>query len=64
MRPWVSAVCNVANCAVSPLRQIESIVIESSSFAKTRGDVYRFDFVIRNTAGMTLATPAVELVVD
>ncbi|MBK6388312.1 MAG: DUF3426 domain-containing protein [Rhodoferax sp.] len=61
VRPWVSAVCNVANCAVSPLRQIESIVIESSSFAKTRGDVYRFDFVIRNTAGMTLATPAVEL---
>jgi predicted Zn finger-like uncharacterized protein len=61
LRPWVSAVCNVANCVISPLRQIDSIVIESSSFAKTRGDVYRFDFVIRNIASMALATPAVEL---
>jgi len=60
-QPWVSSVCVVANCRISPLRQIESIVIESSSFAKTRGDVYRFNFVIRNAAAITLAMPAVEL---
>jgi len=58
---WVSSVCAVANCSISPLRQIELIVIESSSFAKTRGEVYRFNFVIRNAATTTLAMPAVEL---
>ncbi|MFM2276252.1 MAG: hypothetical protein RL211_2124 [Pseudomonadota bacterium] len=61
LQPLVSTICKVANCTVSPVQQIESIVIESSSFAKIRGDVYRFDFVIRSIAGMALATPAVEL---
>ena len=61
VQPWVAAVCNVANCSISPLRQIESIVIESSSFAKTRGEIYRFNFVIRNAAAVALAMPAVEL---
>jgi len=61
VQPWVLSVCAVANCRIAPLRQIESIVIESSSFAKTRGEVYRFNFVIRNAAATVLAMPAVEL---
>lgn len=60
-QPWVAAVCKLANCTIAPLRQIESIVIESSSFAKTRGDAYRFNFVLRNGAAVGLAMPAVEL---
>ena len=60
-QPWVAAVCKLANCTISPLRQIESILIESSSFAKTRGDAYRFNFVLRNSAPVGLAMPSIEL---
>ena len=53
--------CAVLACKISPLRQIESIVIDSSSFSKTRADVYRLSFTLKNTAQTAVATPSVEL---
>lgn len=53
--------CEVLACQISPLRQIESIVIDSSSFTKVRGDVYRLNFTLKNTAQMAISTPALEL---
>ena len=61
LKPWVEEVCSVAECAVAPLKQIESVVIDSSSFNKIRGDVYRLNFSLRNTASFELAMPAIEL---
>lgn len=60
-RPVLRALCSVMRCAVSPLRQIESIVIDSSSFNKIRGDAYRLSFTLKNTAPTGLALPAIEL---
>lgn len=60
-RPALLALCAWSRCTVSPLRQIESIVIESSSFALTRGDNYRLAFSLRNNALLDLAMPAIEL---
>lgn len=60
-RPVLRALCSVMRCAVSPLRQIESIVIDSSSFNKIRGDAYRLNFTLKNTAPTGLALPAIEL---
>lgn len=60
-RPVLRALCSVMRCAVLPLRQIESIVIDSSSFNKIRGDAYRLDFTLKNTAPTGLALPAIEL---
>jgi hypothetical protein len=48
-------------CTLSPFKQIESVVIDSSSFNKIRGDVYRLNFTLRNTAAFELAMPAIEL---
>lgn len=53
--------CELLGCRMSPLQQIESVVIDSSSFAKVRGDVYRLGFTLKNVAQIPLATPALEL---
>lgn len=61
MRPVLEAICAVADCSIDPLRQIESIVIDSSSFSRVRGDDYRLGFSLKNTAPIDLAMPAIEL---
>jgi len=61
VKPWLVAACESLDCKISPLRQIESIVIDSSSFTKIRGDVYRMGFAVKNTAPLELALPALEL---
>jgi predicted Zn finger-like uncharacterized protein len=60
-RPALLALCGVLGCEVSPLRQIESMVIESSSFTKIRNDVYRLNFTVKNSAALELEVPALEL---
>lgn len=57
----LTALCGVVGCTVSPLRQIESVVIDSSSFTKVRSDVYQLGFTLKNTAQISVATPALEL---
>jgi hypothetical protein len=59
--PWLETLCQALNCRLSPLRSIESIAIESSSFTKIRGDTYSLSFTLKNAAGTPLALPAIEL---
>jgi predicted Zn finger-like uncharacterized protein len=61
INPLLQTLCEVFACQVRPLRQIESIVIESSSFNKIRGDVYRLNLTIKNTSNVELAMPSIEL---
>ena len=61
LRPLLLALCAPLNCVVSPLRRIESIVIDSSSFNRLQGDSYRLNFTIKNTADISLAVSAIEL---
>ena len=60
-RPVLVALCAVAGCEVGPLQQIESVVIDSSSFGRLRADHYRLAFSLRNTAPVGVAMPAIEL---
>jgi len=60
-RWFLEPICEVLNCQIEPLRQIEAIVIDSSSFTKVRSDVYRLSFALKNSAQIQIATPAVEL---
>jgi predicted Zn finger-like uncharacterized protein len=46
-KPALQWVCRQLNCTVSNLRQIESVVIDSSSFNKIRPDAYRLGIVLR-----------------
>jgi predicted Zn finger-like uncharacterized protein len=60
-RPVLAALCALARCELGPLQQIESIVIDSSSFGRLRADNYRLAFSLRNTAPVGIAMPAIEL---
>ncbi len=60
-KPALQWVCRQLNCTVSNLRQIESVVIDSSSFNKIRPDAYRLSIVLRNTSALDVAMPALEL---
>lgn len=60
-RPLLQALCSRFQCSVQPLRQIESIVIDSSAFNKLRADTYRLSFTVKNNAPLPLAMPAIEL---
>ncbi|MDP3651313.1 MAG: zinc-ribbon and DUF3426 domain-containing protein [Rhodoferax sp.] len=60
-KAFLVSVCAVWGCEISPLRQIDSVVIDSSSFVKVRADVYRLNFTLKNTAKIGIATPSLEL---
>ena len=61
LRPWLERLCVTWRCSIGPPRQIEAIVIDSSSFSKLRGDAYRLNFILKNQADTAVATPALEL---
>lgn len=60
-KPWMQTLCDAMDCTLSPLRRIESIVIESSSFARVRGESHSLAFVLKNTSNIALAIPSMEL---
>lgn len=57
----LKSMCQQLHCVVLPRRQIEAIVVDSSSFNRLRADTYELSFVIRNSADTELAKPALEL---
>jgi predicted Zn finger-like uncharacterized protein len=61
LKPMLGDICLLLDCKVAPLRQIESVVIDSSAFSKTKGDVYRLSLTLKNNAPIDLAMPAIEL---
>jgi predicted Zn finger-like uncharacterized protein len=60
-KPVVEMLCQWLDCRIGPLQQIESIVIDSSSFARVRGDIYRLNVTLRNAALTDVAMPGLEL---
>jgi predicted Zn finger-like uncharacterized protein len=61
LQPWLEAGCEALACRLAPLREIESIAIDSSAFTSVRPGVYFLHVSLKNTAAMALATPALEL---
>ena len=61
LAPWLQAMCRPLGCEVRPLRRIESLVIESSSFSRTGPDAYRLSFTFNNTGAVDLEIPALEI---
>ena len=57
----LDAMCAYVGCTVSPLRQIESIVIDGSSFNKLRNGDYKLSLLLRNSGVVQVAVPALEL---
>ncbi len=59
--PALAAICDVVGCSINPLRNIDAVVIDSSSFTKVRSDVYRLSVVLKNNGPVAVAPPALEL---
>ena len=59
--PWLQAMCRPLGCEVKPLRRIESLVIENSSFNRTGPDTYRLSFTFKNTGDVDVEIPALEI---
>lgn len=62
MRPVLAALCQLSGCELSPVRRIDAIRIDGSSFTPEReGGGYRLLFSLRNASPTALAMPAIEL---
>jgi predicted Zn finger-like uncharacterized protein len=61
LRPWLQLLCGPLRCDIGPPRQIDAIVVDSSSFNRLRSDAYRLSFSLRNQAPMPIAMPSIEL---
>ena len=61
LSPWFERACEVLGCSLGPLLKIDSISVDSSTFAKLRADTYRLSFSLKNSATMPVAFPAIEL---
>jgi hypothetical protein len=60
-QPWLQTLCQPLGCVVGPLKNIDAITLDSSSFNRIRADVYRLQVTLKNTARTELALPSVEL---
>ena len=61
LKPALQMICEVLACNVGPVRQIEAIVIDSSSFNKISDSIYRLSFSIKNTVAAEMAMPSLEV---
>ena len=62
LKPALQMVCEQLACSVGPLRQIETIVIDSSSFSKVNDTgIYRLSFALKNTGLAAVAMPSLEV---
>jgi hypothetical protein len=61
-RPALLALCQVAGCALQPLRRIQHMAVESSGLTRVEGaPLYRLQLVLRNTGELAAQVPALEL---
>lgn len=61
LKPLLVQLCEPLGCEVGPARQIDAIVIDSTALVRRLGNFYSFDLVLKNTASIPLAVPALEL---
>jgi predicted Zn finger-like uncharacterized protein len=61
VKPWLQKLCGQLHCEVAPLRRMESLVIDSSSFNKVSADSYRLTFTLKNSGAVAVAMPSLEV---
>ena len=60
-RPLLSKLCEPLGCSIGAVRDLQAVVIDSSTLTRRIGDFYSFDLVLKNNASIPLAIPALEL---
>ncbi len=61
LAPLLARLCDPLGCDIGPVKQIDAVVIDSSNLVRRLGNFYSFDLVLKNTAAMAVAVPALEL---
>lgn len=61
MKPVLEQLCRPLGCVLQPLRQIDSVVIDSSTFNRLGPDAFRLSLTLRNQSGLDVAMPWLEL---
>lgn len=61
LKPTFEALCGALGCTLAPVQRIDAIVIDSTALVRRLGNFYSFDLVLKNTAPISVATPALEL---
>jgi predicted Zn finger-like uncharacterized protein len=61
LQPTFQTLCGWVGCTLAPVQSIDDIVIDSTALVRRLGNFYSFDLVLKNTASMALAVPALEL---
>ncbi len=61
LKPVLQTLCEQLHCDVGPVRKIESVVIDSSSFNRMDADSFRLSFSLKNTGGTPVAMPSLEV---
>jgi hypothetical protein len=61
LAPVLAQLCEPLGCEIAAPREIEAVVIDSSTLVRRLGSFYAFDVVLKNTADMAVAVPALEL---
>ena len=62
LKPLLQMLCERLACQVGPVRQIEAIVIDSSSFNKiSDAGIYRLSFTLKNAGSAAVAMPSLEV---
>ena len=59
--PVLQAVCAPLKCRIKPVQRIDSVLIDSTSFAKLDSASFRLGFVLKNTANLPLEAPLLEM---
>jgi predicted Zn finger-like uncharacterized protein len=63
--PWLQQLCLIAGCTVGPLKQIESVQVDASSFNKLRTEgkyeFYKVALNLKNSGTLAVAVPHIEL---
>jgi predicted Zn finger-like uncharacterized protein len=57
----LDALCQPVGCTIGPVHRIEAVSIDSSNLVRRLGNFYSFDLVLKNSAPMPVAVPALEL---
>jgi predicted Zn finger-like uncharacterized protein len=60
-QPLLARLCEPLGCTIGAVRDLQAVVIDSSTLTRRLGDFYSFDLVLKNTSAMALAMPALEL---
>jgi predicted Zn finger-like uncharacterized protein len=61
LQPTFETLCGWVGCTLAPVQSIDDIVIDSTALVRRLGNFYSFDLVLKNTASIALAVPALEL---